>query len=91
MPGGTPTRTTWAQRVRVLPDLIPPFVIFLAVIGSIYAGWATATESLRKARQDWGLSGLMESHHYGWWPSFVSELAKNAYWTGGVPTGSAVM
>ena len=43
--GGTPTRTTWAQRVRVLPDLIPPFVIFLAVIGSIYAGWATATES----------------------------------------------
>jgi tripartite ATP-independent transporter DctM subunit len=43
--GGTPIRTTWAQRVRVLPDLIPPFVIFLAVIGSIYAGWATATES----------------------------------------------
>jgi tripartite ATP-independent transporter DctM subunit len=43
--GGKPTRTTWAQRVRVLPDLIPPFVIFLAVIGSIYAGWATATES----------------------------------------------
>ena len=43
--GGKPTGTSWAQRVRVLPDLIPPFVIFLAVIGSIYAGWATATES----------------------------------------------
>jgi len=43
--GGKPTKTTWAQRLRVLPDLIPPFVIFLAVIGSIYAGWATATES----------------------------------------------
>ena len=43
--GGKPTRTSWAQRLRVLPDLIPPFVIFLAVIGSIYAGWATATES----------------------------------------------
>ncbi|MBP1722522.1 MAG: rane protein [Deltaproteobacteria bacterium] len=43
--GGEPTKTTWAQRLRVLPDLIPPFVIFLAVIGSIYAGWATATES----------------------------------------------
>ena len=28
-----------------LPDLLPPLVIFLAVIGSIYAGWATATES----------------------------------------------
>ena len=28
-----------------MPDLIPPLVIFLAVIGSIYAGWATATEA----------------------------------------------
>ena len=43
--GGKPTGASWAQRLRVLPDLIPPFVIFLAVIGSIYAGWATATES----------------------------------------------
>jgi tripartite ATP-independent transporter DctM subunit len=43
--GGKPSRTTWAQRLHVLPDLLPPFVIFLAVIGSIYAGWATATES----------------------------------------------
>ncbi len=43
--GGKPTTATWEQRVRVLPDLIPPVVIFLAVIGSIYAGWSTATES----------------------------------------------
>ena len=43
--GGKPSRASWAQRLRVLPDLLPPFVIFLAVIGSIYAGWATATES----------------------------------------------
>ena len=43
--GGKPTGASWAQRLRVLPDLIPPLVIFLAVIGSIYAGWATATES----------------------------------------------
>jgi C4-dicarboxylate transporter, DctM subunit len=43
--GGKPTSASWGQRIRVLPDLIPPFVIFLAVIGSIYAGWATATES----------------------------------------------
>jgi len=43
--GGTPTRATWEQRLRALPDLVPPLVIFLAVIGSIYAGWATATES----------------------------------------------
>ena len=43
--GGKRTTANWAQRIHALPDLIPPLVIFLAVIGSIYAGWATATES----------------------------------------------
>jgi len=43
--GGKPTPATWPQRVQALPDLLPPLIIFLAVIGSIYAGWATATES----------------------------------------------
>jgi C4-dicarboxylate transporter, DctM subunit len=43
--GGKRTHADWRQRVRALPDLIPPLVIFLAVIGSIYAGLATATES----------------------------------------------
>ncbi|HEY3073815.1 MAG TPA: TRAP transporter large permease [Burkholderiales bacterium] len=43
--GGRRTRVDWRSRIRALPDLIPPLVIFLAVIGSIYAGLATATES----------------------------------------------
>jgi C4-dicarboxylate transporter, DctM subunit len=43
--GGKRSVVTWRARVRALPDLIPPLVIFLAVIGSIYAGLATATES----------------------------------------------
>ena len=43
--GGRRTHATWTQRIHALPDLLPPLVIFLAVIGSIYAGWATATES----------------------------------------------
>ena len=43
--GGTRTVASWDARIRALPDLVPPLVIFLAVIGSIYAGWATATES----------------------------------------------
>jgi tripartite ATP-independent transporter DctM subunit len=43
--GGRPTPTSWSQRIAALPDLLPPLIIFLAVIGSIYAGWATATES----------------------------------------------
>jgi C4-dicarboxylate transporter, DctM subunit len=43
--GGKRTHADWQARIRALPDLIPPLVIFLAVIGSIYAGLATATES----------------------------------------------
>ncbi len=43
--GGKRITASWDQRLKALPDLIPPLVIFLAVIGSIYAGWATATES----------------------------------------------
>jgi C4-dicarboxylate transporter DctM subunit len=43
--GGAPASTSWPQRIAALPDLLPPLIIFLAVIGSIYAGWATATES----------------------------------------------
>jgi C4-dicarboxylate transporter DctM subunit len=43
--GGKRTSASWHKRVRALPDLIPPVVIFVSVLGSIYAGWATATES----------------------------------------------
>jgi len=43
--GGLAVSTSWRERVRVLPDLLPPLAIFVLVIGSIYAGWATPTES----------------------------------------------
>jgi len=43
--GGTRIRTTWAERFASLPDLIPPMMIFLVVVGSIYAGIATPTEA----------------------------------------------
>lgn len=42
--------------------------------------WARRYQALLDAHERWGLVGLMESHHYGWWPSFVNELAKWAYW-----------
>ncbi len=42
---GTRIETSWEGRRRSLPDLVPPLFIFIAVIGSIYAGLATATES----------------------------------------------
>jgi hypothetical protein len=47
--------------------------------------WARRHAALLDAHRRWGLSGLMESHHFGWSPSIVSELAKCAYWTPQVP------
>jgi len=41
--------------------------------------WMKRYEALRKANEDWGLSGLMESHHYGYWPSFIGDLAKQCF------------
>ncbi len=43
--GGRKVETSWADRIRVLPDLVPPLFIFLVVVGSIYAGIATPTEA----------------------------------------------
>jgi len=42
---GSRVETDWQGRWRSLPDLVPPILIFVAVVGSIYAGFATATES----------------------------------------------
>jgi C4-dicarboxylate transporter, DctM subunit len=43
--GGEPTHATWDERIASLADLWPPLVIFLVVIGSIYSGLATPSES----------------------------------------------
>jgi C4-dicarboxylate transporter, DctM subunit len=43
--GGERLQATWTERIASLPDLLPPLFIFAMVIGSIYAGWATPTES----------------------------------------------
>jgi C4-dicarboxylate transporter, DctM subunit len=43
--GGRAPAADWASRWRSLPDLVPPLLIFLLVIGSIYAGLATPTEA----------------------------------------------
>ena len=43
--GGRKIATDWEGRRKALPDLLPPLIIFGVVIGSIYAGIATPTES----------------------------------------------
>ena len=46
--------------------------------------WTKRHNAILKAHDDWGLCGLMESHHFGFTPSIVSELAKWRYWTPGI-------
>lgn len=41
--------------------------------------WLRRYDAIRKAADDFGLSGLMESHHYGFYPSFISKLAKLSF------------
>ena len=43
--GGTKLQYTWAARLAALPALVPPLGIFMVVVGSIYAGFATPTEA----------------------------------------------
>ncbi len=43
--------------------------------------WMRRFEVMRKASEEWGLCGLMESHHYGFYPSFISKLGKWSFWT----------
>lgn len=43
--GGQKIHATWGQRLRSLVHLGPPMMIFLLVVGSIYAGLATPTEA----------------------------------------------
>ena len=43
--GGQRVHAGWGERLRSLVHLLPPLGIFLLVVGSIYAGWATPTEA----------------------------------------------
>ena len=47
--------------------------------------WKRRFDALCKAQEDYGLSGMIESHHYGFVPNFIAELAKEAFTEGGMP------
>ena len=38
--------------------------------------WMRRYKEMEKAHDKWGLQGLMESHHYGFYPSFISKHSK---------------
>ncbi|MGN0871312.1 MAG: hypothetical protein ACI4UV_09000 [Victivallales bacterium] len=43
--------------------------------------WMRRYEKMHEARRQYGLSGLMDSHHFGWYPSVISECAKWSFWS----------
>jgi len=43
--GGPGIKADWKKRISGLADLIPLLALFGAIVGSIYAGWATPTEA----------------------------------------------
>lgn len=43
--------------------------------------WIRRYRAMAECRKKYGLCGIMESHHYGFWPSFVSRIAKAAFET----------
>ena len=41
--------------------------------------WKRRYDAMLEAKDKYGLCGVMESHHFGFWPSFVSKLEKKMF------------
>lgn len=44
--------------------------------------WMKRYKKMREAHDKFGLCGIMESHHYGFYPSIISKLSKRAFYNG---------
>lgn len=42
--------------------------------------WMKRYEKMKEAKEKWGLCGIMECHHYGFFPSIISKLSKIAFY-----------
>ena len=47
--------------------------------------WIRRYEALVKANREWGLLHVFENIHYGFYPSFIMDIEKEAFFTGGEP------
>jgi len=52
--------------------------------------WVRRYNSMLEAREKYGLSGVMESHHFGFWPSFISRIEKLMF-TQPAPSGEEAL
>ncbi len=81
--GGQRPRVSWGERIACLPDLLPPLCIFMAVIGSIYAGLATPTES--------AALGVLVSLGLAWHAGALSWAMIRAVFEGTMRTTAMIM
>jgi tripartite ATP-independent transporter DctM subunit len=81
--GGQRRPVTWAERVAALPDLVPPLLLFGSIIGSIYAGLTTATES--------AALGLLVAFALAWWRNALSWAMLRAVFEGTMRTTAMIM
>ena len=47
--------------------------------------WIKRYEAMQKAHEEWGLSYINENIHYGFYPSFILDIEKEAFFTNGRP------
>ena len=52
--------------------------------------WLRRFEAMRRCNDTYGLRGSMDSHHYGFYPSFISDLAKE-YFSEKEPDGEKII
>ena len=81
--GGQRRPVTWAERVAARPALIPPLLLFGSIIGSIYAGLTTATES--------AALGLLVAFALAWWRNALSWAMLRAVFEGTMRTTAMIM
>lgn len=41
--------------------------------------WMNRYEAMRECNERYGLVGVMETHHFGYWPSFITKIEKMSY------------
>jgi tripartite ATP-independent transporter DctM subunit len=81
--GGEKMETSWSERFRVLPSLIPPTFIFLVVVGAIYAGIATPTEAASL--------GVIAALILAWWEGKLTLQMMRAVGEGTMRTTAMIM
>lgn len=43
--------------------------------------WVRKFRHLDRARENWGVSRYYDNHHYGWWPSVITDIARWNFWS----------